>query len=555
MMPDMPPQAVPTGPVGDVLLGVNPANLRIIMANDAAATLLGYTPQQLLALTIIEVESALQSMFYWEEVSAGHGHPLTEQDDLYRCADGRLVAVTKSTYVLHQAEQTVYMVHATEALFVHNQQDVLDQTLSKLRATLESTGNGILVLDWNGRIGSMNRQFGQMWNLPEALLQRQDDAEIIAFLADAVHESACVHARFHELADHSQTEDALHHRDGRVFELVSRPQYMGEEIVGRVFSVQDVTQRTLDAQALRESRDELELRVRERTNQLEALNADLKAEQARLAKLVQELKAAQAQLMQSERMASIGQLAAGVAHEINNPVGFVNSNLGSLKLYVDKLQHLLTVYEQAELALPADVAQTVKTTKAEVDLDFMRTDLTELVAESLDGLQRVTRIVQDLKNFSHPDEAERQLADIEQGLESTLRVVWNELKYKCTVVREFVGLPQLVCHPFQLNQVFMNLLVNAGQAIESKGTITVRTGYDDDWLWVEIEDTGKGIQAENLQRIFDPFYTTKPVGKGTGLGLSMAYSIVKKHGGRIEVQSQVGQGTCFRVWLPRQPAG
>ena len=553
MMPDMPAPTAQPEPVGDVLLGVNPATLRITMANDAAAALLGYTPQQLLDMTITQVESSLQSVFYWEEVSAGHGHPLAEQEDLYRCADGRLVAVTKSTYLLHQAEQTVYMVHATAASETQNQQGVLDQTLSKLRATLESTGNGILVLDWHGRIGSMNRRFGQMWNLPEALLQRQDDAEIIAFLADAVHESACVVARFHELADHSHTEDTLHHRDGRVFELVSRPQYMGEQIVGRVFSVQDVTQRTLDAQALRESRDELELRVRERTAQLETLNADLQGEKERLAKLVRELEAAQAQLMQSERMASIGQLAAGVAHEINNPVGFVNSNLGSLKLYVDKLLHLLTVYEQAEQALPPAVVQTVQATKAEVDLAFMRTDLTELVDESLDGLQRVTRIVQDLKNFSHPDESERQLADIEQGLESTLRVVWNELKYKTTVTKAFAGLPQLVCHPFQLNQVFMNLLVNAGQSIETQGTITLRTGYDDAWLWVEIEDTGKGIKPENLARIFDPFFTTKPVGKGTGLGLSMAYGIVKKHGGRIDVRSQVGQGTCFKVWLPRYP--
>jgi PAS domain S-box-containing protein len=545
--------ALPPDASGHVVLGVDPATLRITMANGAATALLGYTPPQLLAMTITDIESALHSVFYWEEVSAGQGHALMQQDDLYRCADGELVAVTKSTYALQQADRTVYVVHATVASEAQTKQDVLDQTLSKLRATLESTGNGILVLDWSGHIGSMNRHFGQIWNLPEALLQRQNDAEIVAFLAESVHESACVVARFHELADHSHTEDTLHHLDGRVFELVSRPQYMAEQIVGRVFSVQDVTQRTRDAQALRESRDELELRVRERTAQLETLNADLQAEKERLAELVRELEAAQAQLMQSERMASIGQLAAGVAHEINNPVGFVNSNLGSLKLYVDKLMQLLTVYEQAEVALPADVATAVQATKAEVDLDFMRTDLTELVAESLDGLQRVTRIVQDLKNFSHPDESERQLADIEQGLDSTLRVVWNELKYKATVTKVFAGLPQLVCHPFQLNQVFMNLLVNAGQSIETKGTITLRTGYDDAWLWVEIEDTGKGIKPDNLVRIFDPFFTTKPVGKGTGLGLSMAYGIVKKHGGRIDVRSQVGQGSCFRVWLPREP--
>lgn len=545
--------AAPVSPA-DVLLGVDPCTLLIISANAEAAHMLGYPIAQLLGMSVTQIESGLHSMFYWEEVMAGHGQALAQQADVYRCADGTLLAVNKSVHVLHQGTHPVYLVHATVAADVQQVKDVLDQTLSKLRATLESTGNGILVLDWNGRIGSMNQRFGRMWGLPPDLLQRQDDAEIIAFIAGSVLESDCVRARFHELAEHGHTEDTLHHVDGRVFELGSRPQYLADQIVGRVFSVQDVTQRTRDAQALRESRDQLEQRVRERTAELETLNADLQHEKERLAELIRELEAAQAQLMQSERMASIGQLAAGVAHEINNPVGFVNSNLGSLKLYVDKLMHLLTVYEQAEAALPAPVLQTVQAIKAEVDLDFMRADLADLVAESLDGLQRVTRIVQDLKNFSHPDESDRQLADIEQGLESTLRVVWNELKYKAEVVKLFTGLPQLVCHPFQLNQVFMNLLVNAGQAIDTQGTITVRTGHDDAWIWVDIQDTGKGIAPAHMQRIFDPFFTTKPVGKGTGLGLSMAYGIVKKHGGHIDVTSEVGQGTCFRVWLPRQPA-
>ncbi len=548
-----PDSAAPPGSGHTLLLGVNPDTLRISMANAAAASTLGYAPEQLQGLLITDIESALQSVFYWEEVTSGHGQAVLQQDDLYRCADGRLLAVTKSVHLLAQGGQTVYLVQASVGQGAQQVQDVLAQTLSKLRATLESTGNGILVLDWNGHIGSMNRRFGQMWGLSEDLLQRQDDAEITAFLVQSVSEGETLSARLSAMADPAHTEDTLHHRDGRVFELGSRPQYLAEQIVGRVFSVQDVTQRTLDAEALRESRDRLEQRVLERTADLEALNQALHAEKERLATLLGELEAAQSQLMQSERMASIGQLAAGVAHEINNPVGFVNSNLGSLKAYVDKLLQLLAVYEQAESGLPPEALRTVQATKDEVDLAFLRTDLADLLAESLDGLQRVTRIVQDLKNFSHPDESERQLADLEAGLESTLRVVWNELKYKATVDKEFAGLPQVVCHPFQLNQVFMNLLVNAGQAIEGKGRITVRTGFDDAWVWVEVADTGKGIPPANLARIFDPFFTTKPVGKGTGLGLSMAYGIVKKHGGRIEVESELGLGSTFRVWLPRHP--
>jgi signal transduction histidine kinase len=250
-------------------------------------------------------------------------------------------------------------------------------------------------------------------------------------------------------------------------------------------------------------------------------------------------------------MASIGQLAAGVAHEINNPVGFVNSNLGSLQGYVTNLLRLLSAFEQYEDILPPDAIEHIRQVKKDIDFEFMCDDIKALLAESLDGLKRVTRIVQDLKDFSHVDESERQLADLEAGLESTLRVVWNELKYKAEVVKEFAGLPHIMCFPFQLNQVFMNLLVNASHALEGKGKITIRTGYDDRQVWVEVQDTGRGIPPENLQRIFDPFFTTKPVGKGTGLGLSLAYGIVKKHGGHMEVHSVVGQGTCMKVVLPR----
>ena len=169
----------------------------------------------------------------------------------------------------------------------------------------------------------------------------------------------------------------------------------------------------------------------------------------------------------------------------------------------------------------------------------------------VDGLKRVTRIVQDLKTFSHADEAQQQWANLESGLESTLRVAWNELKYKAEVIKEFSGIAEIECFPFQLNQVFMNLLVNAAHAIVDRGSITIRTGQDDSQVWVEIQDTGHGIKPENLPRIFDPFFTTKSVGQGTGLGLSIAYGIVKKHEGKIEVQSALGVGTTFKVLLPR----
>jgi signal transduction histidine kinase len=254
-----------------------------------------------------------------------------------------------------------------------------------------------------------------------------------------------------------------------------------------------------------------------------------------------QLKAAQAQLLQSEKMASIGQLAAGVAHEINNPIGFVYSNLGTLDGYV---KELLALARQAAVAAPVGAA-------ADSDIEFLAEDIPALLRETREGLDRVKKIVQDLKDFSHADHAEEwEWCDVLKGLESTLNIVHNELKYKATVHRNFAPLPPVLCLPSQLNQVFMNLLVNAGQAIEAKGNIQIDTAHDGTHVWVDVRDDGCGIKPEVLGRIFEPFFTTKPVGKGTGLGLSVSYAIVKKHHGEIAVESEPGRGTRFRVRLP-----
>ncbi|MFZ2853620.1 MAG: ATP-binding protein [Rhodocyclaceae bacterium] len=305
-------------------------------------------------------------------------------------------------------------------------------------------------------------------------------------------------------------------------------------------------------ESLRHSHNALEEKVLVRTADLSALNAVLTGEKAQQQALIKRLEAADHQLRQAEKMASIGQLAAGVAHEINNPIGFVNSNLNVLRGYVDELLGLLAVYERHQGLLPGEVRRTLEQHKAEVDLAYLRADIPQLLSESAEGLQRVKRIVDDLKDFSRIDQAEWQLANLERGLESTLRVVWHEIKYKAEVVKEFGGIPEIECLAGQLNQVFANLLVNAAQSMEGPGRITLRTGTDGADVWVEVADTGKGISPEHLPRIFDPFFTTKPVGEGTGLGLSLSFGIVKKHGGRIEVSSEAGRGTTFRVILPMQ---
>lgn len=278
-----------------------------------------------------------------------------------------------------------------------------------------------------------------------------------------------------------------------------------------------------------------------------------KGEEQRL--LIHQLQEAQAQLLQSEKMASIGQLAAGIAHEINNPIGFVNSNMGSLKGYVDTLCALVDGFDQSLQSLPgqAELKEKAAQLKRQADYAFLKDDVADLVRESMDGLKRVRDIVQSLKDFAHIGETDWQLADLHAGIDSTLTIAANEFKYKASVSKEYAQLPPVKCLPSQLNQVFMNLIVNASQAIEANGVITVRTGYADEWVWVEVGDNGAGMAPETLKRIFDPFFTTKPVGKGTGLGLSLSYSIVAKHGGRIEVASELGKGTRFTVHLPVNP--
>jgi signal transduction histidine kinase len=271
----------------------------------------------------------------------------------------------------------------------------------------------------------------------------------------------------------------------------------------------------------------------------------------------QRLSDTQAKLVQSEKLASIGQLAAGVAHEINNPIGYIFSNFTSLERYLGQLFQMLALYEKTEASLSdTSAAAQIKTLREGIELEFLKSDIPSLMAESREGIERVRKIVQDLKDFSRVDaRLEWEWANIHKGIESTLNIVNNEIKYKADVIKEFGNLPEIECLPSEINQVIMNLLVNAAHAIDKeRGTIAIRTGVTAEEVWVTVEDDGAGIAAENLPRIFDPFFTTKPVGKGTGLGLSLSYGIVKKHNGRLEVESTCGRGTRFTVSLPiRRP--
>lgn len=259
----------------------------------------------------------------------------------------------------------------------------------------------------------------------------------------------------------------------------------------------------------------------------------------------------QGQIVQQEKMASIGQLAAGVAHEINNPMGFITSNLTSLGKYADRLDEYIAALQQSIYGCEKHPGlEELDKLRQKLKVDYIISDIRELVNESLDGANRVRRIVQDLKSFSRVDQAECCRTNLNEALETTINIAWNELKYIATLDKKFGDIPEIVCYPQQLNQVFLNLLVNSAQAMEKLGNITVCTWRDEESVFVSVADTGKGMTEDVTKRIFDPFFTTKEAGKGTGLGLSISADIVRKHGGEISVKSEVGVGTTFTVRLP-----
>lgn len=311
----------------------------------------------------------------------------------------------------------------------------------------------------------------------------------------------------------------------------------------------------------------LEDEVQSRTEQLEEallnnerINKELIEIQYRMKReiddkkaLIEKLEESDRQLRQSEKLASIGQLSAGIAHEINNPMGFITSNLSSLQRYFGELLELITMYEHA-VDQPAnqELREQIALQRETIDIDFLREDIGPLFDDSIEGATRVKKIIQDLLHFSRSGENSWEWVDLRTGIDSTLNIINNELKYKADVIKNYGAIPAVRCMPAQINQVFMNMLLNAAHAIDIHGEITITTNLKGESVCVSITDSGCGMTPAIQAKIFDPFFTTKQVGAGTGLGLSVAYGIIKKHHGRIEVESTPGKGSTFSVWLPIQ---
>jgi len=281
-----------------------------------------------------------------------------------------------------------------------------------------------------------------------------------------------------------------------------------------------------------------------------------------LQETIKTLKTSNLQLLQSEKMASIGQLAAGVAHEVNNPVGFISSNLGTLRDYIEDVRQVIdaqrfsikTATECRDVehyaAINAKAIVNLNALLKKIDLDFLMGDMNDLLDESIDGVNRIRKIVADLLDFSRSHSSDYKHADINALLEKTLSMAWNELKYKTEVNRDFGELPAVYCNDGKMAQVFLNLLLNASHAIEERGSITITTRHIGDDISIMIADSGVGIPKNIISNIFDPFFTTKNVSEGTGLGLHIVRSVIEAHQGTISVDSQVGQGASFIILLP-----
>ncbi|MEN8257399.1 MAG: ATP-binding protein [Thermodesulfobacteriota bacterium] len=424
-------------------------------------------------------------------------------------------------------------------------QDALESSHGELEQIFNSAADGMRIVDWDHNVIKFNDTFARMAGGSRLSLGGRKCYEIFPGLLCHTEECPLQEARNGEKATSRETiKTSL---DGNTIHCLSQSTIFYDSAgspMGILESFRDIS----EFKKLEQELSEEAARTAQQAVELQQKNTDIISQNVEIEQALHELKATQSQMLQNEKMATVGQLAAGVAHEINNPTGFVTSNLSTLEKYVQRITDFLD--KLAEM-VPAENEEEISKLRKKMKIDHITEDIHDLIEESLDGTERIKKIVMSLKNFSRQDHEEYGQTDINDCLDSTLNVVWNELKYKVTVDKEYGELPLTRCYAQQLNQVFMNLLVNSAQAIEEQGVITIKTWTDDAKIFISVADTGSGMDEETMARIFDPFYTTKGKDKGTGLGLSIAHDIItKKHHGRLCVESRKGQGTTFIIEIP-----
>jgi signal transduction histidine kinase len=296
----------------------------------------------------------------------------------------------------------------------------------------------------------------------------------------------------------------------------------------------------------------LENRVIERTAVIEKQKEEIEAANIELNNILDSLKLAQRKLIQSEKMASLGQLIAGIAHEINNPVNFISAGVDSLYTNLKDIKQVLDIYHRITPVNVSMKLEEIENLKLKVEYREAINEINELIASIKNGTNRTTEIVRSLRTFSHLDDDILKTSNIHDGLNSTLVLLHNKYKNRVEIIKHYGDIPMVKCYPGQLNQVFMNILSNAIDSIADKGIIKISTSRKDNYVQIIIKDSGHGISEKNMSRIFDPFFTTKGIGKGMGLGLSISQSIIEKHNGMIGVTSEPGKGCEFTISIPVQ---
>jgi PAS domain S-box-containing protein len=445
---------------------------------------------------------------------------------------------------------------AASVLAEHQAQEALREAEERTRKIVDTAHDAFVAMDSEGRITDWNRQAELTFGWPRAeVLGRLLEEMIVPEQYREAHRQGL--KRFLATGEapvlNKRIELTALHREGRVFpvELTITALPWRESYVFSSF-LHDITERKKAEEALKRTAAELTLY----NQQLHKLAADLRETAASEFQAHQKLKKAQSQLVQSEKLAALGQLVAGVAHEINNPLSFVSNNVAVLQRDVRALRDLLALYQEAEgllKQLQPELAARIDDLAQTIDLKYTLENLDGLMTRSRDGLKRIQQIVKDLRDFARLDESDLQDIDLNAGIESTINIIRGQAKkQQVTLDLQLEPLPPVTCYPAKINQVVLNLVANAIDACSAGGKVTVSTHAEPKEVEIAVADTGSGIDPAIRERIFDPFFTTKPQGKGTGLGLSISYGIVQDHGGRIEVDSTPGQGSNFRVRLPRR---
>lgn len=525
---------------------------RFQQANSVAQETLGFTAEELLKKSwqnLIHPEDYPLFSRQWQEFTT------TTQNINFetrcRCQDGSYKWLLWNV-TFDSEEELIYAI-ARDVTQVKEADAVRRQTETLFRLLVNSVKDyAIYMLDSQGRVMS--------WNQGAERTNGFTASEIIGQHVSCFHpQDEVQQGRPQEVLDIAATHGCYEYetwrlrKDGSKFwadVVITALKDDAGHLTGFATVTRDITERKQAQEALKSARDELEKRVKERTTQLQQKTTELEA-------AMRELQDTQAQLIHAEKICSLGQLVAGIAHEINNPISFIYGNVDHAKAYTEDLMQLCQLYSQHFPNPPTEIEEFIDT----IELDFILKDLPKVLSSMKIGAERISKLILSLRNFSRHDEAEKKVVNLHQGIDSTLEMLQSRLKGKgkqpkIQVVKKYRKLPLIECYAGQLNQVLMNILSNAIDVLEEKDadreiTVSTQMSADKDKVLISIADNGKGIPQELQNRIFDPFFTTKGVGKGVGLSLAVSFQIiVEKHGGKLSFSSQPNQGTEFVIEIP-----